>query len=163
MYRKDTSYLLNNTNSSSESSVLIDDSIDVSKLVKIETRINGKGYSDIVTGSIKRDIDYRTLKSIGRIYFAPKDKIERKGKKEWIPFLEDTDKEYIAFRYPDKPTIYISRKDGLLYAFNNGIDERKQGWYLLRILSKFGYVENWHRQEHHRSRRTKRIVDGWMD
>jgi hypothetical protein len=139
--------LLSNTNISSvKSAVLVDESLNLENLVKIEAKFTDLNFYDSVSGTVK-PIDVRTLREIEKIYFVSKSFSETEG--------------FIVFRYPTKPIIYISKKDGLLYAFNNGREERKQAWHLLRILAKFGYVENFKRIQHRKPKETS--VEGWTN
>lgn len=130
-----------------KSDVLIDDSLNVGKLIKIEARFTDLDFYDAVTGIVK-PIDIRTLRFIEKDYFVPQS------------FSED--KDYIVFKYPMKPTIYINKKDGLTYAFINGWEERKQAWHLLRILAKFGYVDDFKRVQHRKQKENVKGINGWV-
>jgi hypothetical protein len=109
------------------------DSLDLnSKLVKVDAVFSNKKFSDAVSGKI-RTVDIRTLRSIEKIYFK-------------VGSFKDQG-NYIVFEFPERPNLYISKANGLLYALSNGEDERKQAWHVLRILGKFGYVEEYHRKQ----------------
>jgi hypothetical protein len=146
LVNKDTDYLSNTNVSVVKNSVLVGDSLNVDKLLKIEAKLTDLSYYDAVSGTVK-PIDIRTLHSIERNYFVPKSFSETK--------------EFIIFKYPNRPTIYINKKDGLTYALANGYEERKQAWHLLRILGKFGYVENYTRTQR-RKKKNKHVV-GWTN
>jgi hypothetical protein len=135
--RKDTFLVVSNNVSSVKNESLLSETLDFNKLILIKAGYKDYSYSDVVTGTVK-SVDIRTLHSIESNYFVPKSFIE-----------EDN---YIIFRYPNKPTIYISKKDGLLYAFSNGRDEQRQAWHLLRIIGKFGYVDNFKRIQQRKQR-----------
>jgi hypothetical protein len=134
MYNKDTDSISTTSVSSVKSSVLLDDSLN--DLIRVEARFNDMGFSDVVSGKIK-PVDIRTLHSIERNYFEPNS-------------FSETE-EYIVFKYPFKPTIYVKKKDGLTYAHINTWETRKQAWHLLRILGKFGYVENFKRTQYRKN------------
>ena len=144
MSKRVTALLSNTNNSSLKNNVLVDDSLNLEKLIKIEAKFTDLNFYDEVTGTVK-PIDIRTLKEIAKVYFI-------------ITSFSDIE-EFIVFNYPTKPTIYINKKDGLLYAFNNGREERKQAWHLLRVLGKFGYVSDFKRVQHRKQK--AKTVNGW--
>jgi hypothetical protein len=130
-----------------KSDVSLDESLNSEKLIKIEAKFTDLNFYDSVSGTVK-PIDIRTLREIENVYFVPKS------------FSETN--THIVFRYPTKATVYVNKKDGLLYALNNGCDERKQAWHLLRILGKFGYVENFKRIQHRKQQGNSKLINGWV-
>jgi hypothetical protein len=147
LYKRDTALLSTTSVYSGFSKCFSDNSLNVNeKLLRVKAEFKDFNFCDTVSGTVKL-ITLRTLKGIEKIYFVPE------SFKEGI--------ELIAFCYPNKPTIYIEKNTGLLYAINDGVSERKQAWHLLRILGKFGYVENYHRVQHRKQ--DYKNISGWKE
>ena len=68
MSKRVTALLSNTNNSSLKSDVLVDDSLNLEKLIKIEAKFTDLNFYDEVTGTVK-PIDIRTLKEIAKVYF----------------------------------------------------------------------------------------------
>lgn len=146
MCKRVTASINHNKEISVKNDIFRDESLNIEKLVKIEARFTDLNFYDAVTGTVKL-IDIRTLREIELHYFVRNSFSETEN--------------YIVFQYPMKPTVYINKKDGLIYALNNGYEERKQAWHLLRILCKFGYVENFTRTQHRKQKQNLKNVNGW--
>ena len=152
MYKKATSLVKHNNFSSANFTSFSGETLQVDKLVKISAVHSSFDFSDSISGTV-RQVDIRTLKAIDKLYF------DKKIDRNKDSFVESG--EYIRFSYQNKPTIYINKKDGLVYAFKNGVEERKQAWHLFKILGKFGYIENYHREQH-RKQKSKNLR-GWKN
>jgi hypothetical protein len=131
---KDTCLSISKIGNTVKRSTLIDNSLDVSRLVRIQAINNSGKCTDVISGIIRRDVDFRALR-----------KIQSKSLHSQNAFNEIND--YVSYTILNKPTVYFSRKDGLIYAFSNGEAERKQAWFLLRVLAPYDHVENFKRKQ----------------
>ena len=55
--------------------------------------------------------------------------------------------DFFVKSYPRKPDIYISKKDGRLYALKDDKESRVHAVITLRILTKIGHVEGYKRKQ----------------
>jgi len=56
---------------------------------------------------------------------------------------------HFVYQYRDKPTIFLDKKDGRLYSFQDEYLARRQAIFILKILSRFGKVEGYDRKQRH--------------
>jgi hypothetical protein len=56
--------------------------------------------------------------------------------------------EFFVYQYSNKPSVFISKEDGLLYGREDNYLTRLQGIFLLQRLNKFGLVEGYKRIRH---------------
>ena len=112
------------------------------RLVRISACFKGKNFCDSVSGIVKT-VDIRNLRSVAKIF---------KGTIQEEP-------EYFSYSYNERPTVYIYKKNGLIYAEQNNVETQKQAWHLIRGLAHFGYIDNFQR----RQQRNKGYIKGWID
>lgn len=102
------------------------------RLIEIEGIRDGKDYEHITYRRIRDFLNIKTLKQI-----MIKDHL----------LLVDIHEEnqHFTFQYPSKPRMYISKKDGRIYSEIANRDSRYQAYVILRILAKYGYIEEFKR------------------
>ena len=64
------------------------------------------------------------------------------------PSVVETSSFY-AFGYLEKPTVFVSKEDGRVYAEVDNRDSRRQALFLLKILHRRNLVEGYRRMQGH--------------
>lgn len=72
------------------------------------------------------------------------------AKDSGFPIEVEETPDYLIWKFKGSPDVYISKKDWRLYAEGNSQGHQYAAWYLLRRLSKYGYVEGYKRTEQRR-------------
>jgi hypothetical protein len=58
--------------------------------------------------------------------------------------VEETE-DYLTYQFEDKEKIYISKKNGRILSEVNNEHSQYQAFWLIRLLAKYGYVEDFKR------------------
>jgi hypothetical protein len=116
----------------------------VETLVEVSPLSDGKYYwEEIVYDRIR--IDVLTAKSLSR--FAFKENVF------FTPTISEN-QTAISYKYDSKPPVYISKKDGRIYAERDNFKTRMTAIILLRILNKYDLVVGYKRKQKHRGKRS---------
>jgi len=116
---------------SGEKSLSKGSSVVKTRLVEIEGIRDGQCYEKIAYNRIREFLNIKTWKRICL---------------ENLPLSEVREENnYLTFQYPSKPKIYISKESGRVYSEVANRDSRYQAYVILRVLAKYGYVEEFKR------------------
>jgi hypothetical protein len=106
------------------------------QLVEINAVLDGnKKHEKLEYLRVSSQLNIKTLRQILKTHL--------------LPFYACADLgDYFAYQYKDKTKVFIKKSDGRLYSEGNNRDSQYQAYCLLRMLVKFGYVENYKRVQH---------------
>jgi hypothetical protein len=72
--------------------------------------------------------------------------------KSHVPYpdwkVEETE-DYLTYQFEDKEKIYISKENGRVFSEVNNEHSQYQAFWLIRLLAKYGYVEDFKRIQRH--------------